>query len=125
MYVLEFCRRFLGPTPGIEKARTSEDHGGFERYSGRLLRWDPKDEGLVPLAERLDLPTHVLLTAGGRIFVSFSSFCAWSRQRSQGAHNVRFQEVINRIGLPLCCASARAPSPQGHQCTGLSLCCSK
>ena len=70
IYVLEFCRGFVGPVAGIDEARASRGHGGFERFSGRLLRWVPGEPDVTLLAEGLDLPTHLRLAEGDRIFVS-------------------------------------------------------
>jgi hypothetical protein len=66
--VVEFCSDFLEPAAGLAAARSSPGHGGFRRFSGRLLRL--RDAGRVdPLADGLDLPTHLLI-GDGAIFVS-------------------------------------------------------
>ncbi|MFI5306403.1 MAG: hypothetical protein ACHQ53_03560, partial [Polyangiales bacterium] len=40
IYVLEFCDAFLDPVPTREALAAGPSHGGFRRFSGRLLRID-------------------------------------------------------------------------------------
>jgi len=68
LLVLEFCDGFVDPVADLEDARKGKTAGGFSRFSGRLLAIGPDAERTV-LAERLDLPTH-LLVDGERILVT-------------------------------------------------------
>ena len=62
LYVLEFCAAFEGPVPDSEALWDQPTHGGFRRFSGRLLAID-RDRGSVEvLAEGLDGPTNLALS---------------------------------------------------------------
>jgi hypothetical protein len=61
IYVLEFCDRFLDPIDGPENLKRTPGHGGFRRFSGRLLRIDRKENEVTVLAESLDAPTNLAL----------------------------------------------------------------
>ncbi len=70
IYVLEMCDEFLDPIETLDEA-TPMSHGGFRRFSGRLLRVDPRTRTVEVLATGLDAPTNlalgdnVLYVAGG------------------------------------------------------------
>jgi hypothetical protein len=69
IYVLEFCDAFVDPAETIAALLERPSHGGFRRFSGRLLRVD-RDKGAVTiLAEGLDAPTNLLLNEG-HLYVS-------------------------------------------------------
>jgi hypothetical protein len=64
VYVLEFCDAFLDPV-GTREAMSKAGHGGFKRYSGRLLRIDRATGQTTVLAEGLDAPTNMVAAPGG------------------------------------------------------------
>lgn len=64
VYVLEFCDAFLDPIKTRE-AMAKPGHGGFKRYSGRLLRIDRTTGQTTVLAEQLDAPTNIAAAPGG------------------------------------------------------------
>jgi hypothetical protein len=64
VYVLEFCDSFLDPV-GTREAMAKAGHGGFKRYSGRLLRVDRATGQTSVLAEQLDAPTNMVSAPGG------------------------------------------------------------
>ncbi len=68
IYVLELCDGFLDPIPN-RAALERVGHGGFRRFSGRLLRVDPKRDAAVVLAEGLDTPTNLAL-AGNKLYIA-------------------------------------------------------
>jgi len=68
LLVLELCEDFLEPMPTSTVPQTAW-HGGFQRYSGRLLCFD-LDRGTVTcLARHLDTPSN-LCVAGNAVFIS-------------------------------------------------------
>lgn len=69
IYVLELCRSFLDAAPSIDAMRARPSHGGFEHFSGRLLRVDPRSRSVVVVADRLDTPTNLAL-AGRYLYVA-------------------------------------------------------
>lgn len=61
LYVLEFCSHFEDPFAAGADMWRSASHGGFRRFSGRLLAID-RDSGEVEVvAEGLDGPTNLAL----------------------------------------------------------------
>jgi hypothetical protein len=64
IYVLEFCASFLDPVPTRQAMFAGSGHGGFERYSGRLLRVDRASDEVTVVAEGLDAPTNLALAPG-------------------------------------------------------------
>lgn len=64
VYVLEFCDAFLDPITSRE-AMAKTGHGGFKRYSGRLLRIDRSTGDTTVIAEQLDAPTNLAAAPGG------------------------------------------------------------
>jgi hypothetical protein len=62
--VLEFCDSFLDPV-GTREALAKTGHGGFRRFSGRLLRIDRGTGAVRILAEGLDAPTNIAAAPGG------------------------------------------------------------
>lgn len=69
LYVLEFCDGFADPLGTREALHEGTSHGGFTRYSGRLLRIDLDARTVDVLAEGLDGPTNLGL-AGSSIFIT-------------------------------------------------------
>lgn len=63
LYVLEFCDAFLDPV-NDRAALTKFGHGGFRRFSGRLLQVDRNTGEVIVVARGLDAPTNLLLVKG-------------------------------------------------------------
>jgi hypothetical protein len=61
LYVLEFCDAFLDPLPSREAMFASTGHGGFRRFSGRLLRIDRARRQVSVVARGLDAPSNLAL----------------------------------------------------------------
>lgn len=59
IYVLEFCAAFLDPIPTREALTAGPSHGGFKRFSGRMLRVDRVRREVSVVAEGLDAPTNL------------------------------------------------------------------
>lgn len=69
IYVLEFCNAFLDPVTRREDMNQGAMHGGFRRFSGRLLRIDRKTSAVSVMADGLDAPTN-LTRSGKSLFVA-------------------------------------------------------
>jgi hypothetical protein len=69
IYVLEFCERFLDPVRTLDELDRGPSHGGFERFSGRLLRVERPSGRVTVIAEQLDAPTNLML-AGNSLYVA-------------------------------------------------------
>jgi hypothetical protein len=69
IYVLEFCASFLDPIRTPAELDGGPSHGGFERFSGRLLRIERPSGRVTVVAERLETPTNLTL-AGGALYVA-------------------------------------------------------
>jgi hypothetical protein len=71
IYVLEFCDAFLDPVPTRADLYKGPSHGGFKRFSGRLLRIDRAHGGEVSVvAQGLDAPTNLALGSDSALYVS-------------------------------------------------------
>jgi hypothetical protein len=69
IYVLEFCDSFLDPVERAEDMQGGAMHGGFKRFSGRLLHIS-RDSGAVQVvADGLDAPTN-LTRSGGSLYIA-------------------------------------------------------
>jgi len=68
LYVLELCAGFLEPLRNMDDARRCL-HGGFQRFSGRLLAIHLDDGQQQVLAEGLDTPSNVCVV-GNSIYIS-------------------------------------------------------
>lgn len=68
VYVLEMCDQFLDPIENLDDIADTS-HGGFRRFSGRLLRIDPETRAVRVLANGLDAPTN-LAVDGSALYVS-------------------------------------------------------
>jgi hypothetical protein len=69
IYVLEFCDAFLDPVGSREQLQGGPLHGGFRRFSGRLLHVDRKSGAVQVVAQGLDAPTN-LTRAGDDLYVA-------------------------------------------------------
>ena len=69
LYILEFCSDFLDPVATREAMYRAPVHGGFKRFSGRLLRVDLASGKVEVLAHELDGPTNLHL-AEDAVFVT-------------------------------------------------------
>lgn len=69
IYVLEFCSDFLDPVKTRDEMWQRPGHGGFKRFSGRLLRIDPEERTVALLADGLDGPTN-LHVSGNALLVA-------------------------------------------------------
>ncbi|WP_422981672.1 hypothetical protein [Undibacterium sp. Ji50W] len=68
LLVLELCEDFLQPMP-VAEVPQKPWHGGFKRYSGRLLCVDLARQTVHCLAEHLDTPSN-LCVVGNSVFIS-------------------------------------------------------
>jgi hypothetical protein len=69
IYVLEFCDAFLDPVGTREQLQAGPLHGGFRRFSGRLLHVDRKSGAVQVVARGLDAPTN-LTRVGDDLYVA-------------------------------------------------------
>lgn len=69
LYVLELCDRFVDPVQHVADLADRPSHGGFARFSGRLLRIDRTRRVVEVVAEGLETPTN-LASAGAALYVS-------------------------------------------------------
>jgi len=104
IYVLEFCDAFLDPVSSYEDMARGPSHGGFKRFSGRLLRVERPSGRVTVLAEGLDAPTNLLL-AGGALYIA-EGMGTPGREIPGPAGTVALEGFIERLVLP-----ASAPQP--------------
>lgn len=69
LYVLEMCDRFLDPVQNLADLANRPSHGGFARFSGRLLRVDRARRTVQVVADGLETPTNLALS-GNALYVS-------------------------------------------------------
>jgi hypothetical protein len=69
LFVLEGCNAFLDPLLKEEHLHEPR-HGGFRRFSGRMLHIDRRNGQISVVADRLDLPSNLHLTRSGKLLVS-------------------------------------------------------
>jgi hypothetical protein len=69
IYVLEFCNAFLDPVGRREQMQGAALHGGFKRFSGRLLHVDRKTGTVSVVAQGLDAPSN-LTRAGNDLYIA-------------------------------------------------------
>jgi hypothetical protein len=69
LYVLEFCDAFVEPIGTRAGLRGEPRHGGFKRFSGRLLRVDRQTRAVTVVARGLDGPTN-LARVGSTVYVA-------------------------------------------------------
>ncbi len=68
IYVLEMCDAFLDPIQTLDNL-DNPGHGGFRRFSGRLLRVDTTNRDVSVIATDLDAPTNLALL-GDKLYVA-------------------------------------------------------
>jgi hypothetical protein len=69
IYVLEFCDAFLDPVTRRQDMQTRPMHGGFRRFSGRMLLIDRTTRAVRVVARGLDAPTN-LTRAGDALYIA-------------------------------------------------------
>jgi hypothetical protein len=69
LYVLEFCDSFVEPVKTREDMAKGPSHGGFRRWTGRLLRIDRAKGEITVIATGLDEPTNLLLS-GNALYIA-------------------------------------------------------
>lgn len=69
LYVLEFCDSFVEPVKTREDMAKGPSHGGFRRWTGRLLRIDRSSGAVTVIARGLDEPTNLLLD-GNALYIA-------------------------------------------------------
>lgn len=69
IYVLEFCDAFLDPVGERAQMQAGPSHGGFRRFSGRLLHVDRNGRRVTEVASGLDAPTNLALS-GKTLYVA-------------------------------------------------------
>lgn len=97
LYVLEFCSDFLDPVTSRDAMWEGSSHGGFKRFSGRLLRIDLLSGHTEVLATQLDGPTNLHLTAGA-VFVS-QGMGTPGREIPTGGGTVQLDGFIEKFAL--------------------------
>jgi hypothetical protein len=97
IYVLEFCDAFLDPI-GDREGLTKTSHGGFRRFSGRLLGIDRQNRSVTVLAEGLDAPTNLARAPGGLYVAEGMGTPGRSIPGPQGP--VALDGFIEHIALP-------------------------
>jgi glucose/arabinose dehydrogenase len=98
IYVLEFCDAFLDPIVARADMAKGPSHGGFRRFSGRLLRIDRKASEVSVIAEGLDAPTNLVLV-GDALYVA-EGMGTPGRQIPGPNGPVPLEGMIERIDLP-------------------------
>lgn len=97
VYILELCDGFVDPIETRE-AMGRVGHGGFRRFSGRLLRVDLRSGEVRELATGLDTPTNLSL-AGNRLYIALGMGTP-GRQIPGPAGAVGLDGRIVRVDLP-------------------------
>jgi hypothetical protein len=69
LYVLEFCDSFVEPVKTREDMAKGPSHGGFRRWTGRLLKIDRGKGEVTVIATGLDEPTNLLLS-GNALYIA-------------------------------------------------------
>ncbi len=104
IYVLEFCDGFLDPVVRPEDLRAGPIHGGFRRFSGRLLHIDRARRTVAVIADGLDTPTN-LTRAGDALLVAQGMGTPGRPIPGPDRRTVNLTGFIERIALP---------GPQSH-----------
>lgn len=97
IYVLEFCNEFLDPLQTREQMWGRSSHGGFRRFSGRLLRIDRDRREVTVLATGLDAPTNIV-RRGGTLLIS-EGMGTSGRKIPHGTGEVALQGFISAVHL--------------------------
>ncbi|MFI5306662.1 MAG: hypothetical protein ACHQ53_04870, partial [Polyangiales bacterium] len=101
----EFCDAFLDPVPTREALAAGPSHGGFRRFSGRLLRIDRARGQVSVVATGLDTPTNLAL-GPGLLYVA-EGMGTPGRPIPGPKGTVALDGFIERLSLP----SAARPAP--------------
>ena len=99
IYVLEFCDQFLDPVSTREQMFGGTLHGGFRRFSGRLLRVDRVTHAVSVVAQGLDAPTNLVL-ANGYLYIAEGMGTPGRSIPGPDGKPVELQGFIERIKLP-------------------------
>jgi hypothetical protein len=99
IYVLEFCNAFLDPVKQRADMQGAAMHGGFKRFSGRLLHVDRKTRTVSVVAEGLDAPTN-LMRSGRNLYVAEGMGTPGRLIPGPDGQPVALTGFIERIALP-------------------------
>jgi hypothetical protein len=97
IYVLQFCRSFLDPVRSHADLERGPSHGGFERFSGRLLHIERPSGRTTVIAEGLDAPTNLVLV-GNALYVA-QGMGTPGREIPSPSGTVKLEGFVERIGL--------------------------
>ncbi|MFZ3000264.1 MAG: hypothetical protein WA071_08035 [Undibacterium umbellatum] len=98
LLVLELCDDFLEPMPADEVPQTAW-HGGFKRYSGRLLCFDLNKQTVTCLARHLDTPSN-LCVAGNTVLISEGMGLPGRPIANADGETVALEGYVRRLVLP-------------------------
>ena len=104
LYVLEFCSHFEDPVGTRADMWKAPSHGGFRRFSGRLLAIDRDTGATTVVAEGLDGPTNLALH--GRDLYIAQGMGTPGRPIPGPDGNVPLTGFIDKIELPAAGAGA-------------------
>ena len=99
IYVLEFCDAFLEPVSSREQMFGATLHGGFKRFSGRLLRINRATHEVSVVAQGLDAPTNMTL-ANGYLYVAEGMGTPTRSIPGPDGKAIELHGFIERIKLP-------------------------
>ncbi|HET8939313.1 MAG TPA: hypothetical protein VFN67_37970 [Polyangiales bacterium] len=99
IYVLEFCDAFLEPVSSREQMFGATLHGGFKRFSGRLLRVNRATHEVSVVAQGLDAPTNMTL-ANGYLYVAEGMGTPGRSIPGPDGKAIELQGFVERIKLP-------------------------
>lgn len=99
IYVLEFCDAFLDPVNTREQMMSATLHGGFKRFSGRLLRVNRKTGEVSVVAQGLDAPTN-LTQSNGYLYVAEGMGTPGRSIPGPDGKPIALQGFVERIKLP-------------------------
>jgi hypothetical protein len=99
IYVLEFCDAFLDPVSTRDQMFAGTLHGGFRRFSGRLLRIDRTSRTVSIVAQGLDAPTNLTL-ANGYLYIAEGMGTPGRSIPGPDGSAVELHGFIERIKLP-------------------------
>jgi hypothetical protein len=98
IYVLEFCASFLDPVRSQADLFKAPSHGGFERFSGRLLRIERPSGVTTVIAQGLDAPTNLVM--GEHALYVAEGMGTPGREIPSPTGTVKLEGFIERIPLP-------------------------
>jgi hypothetical protein len=105
LYVLEFCDSFLDPVGTREAMAAGPSHGGFRRFSGRMLRIDRASRQVQVVAEQLDAPTNLTFGAGA-LYVAEGMGTPGRLIPGPDGKPLPLEGYIERVELPAASAAA-------------------